>query len=95
LFRDEIALTDFSPKEKASFSSGFDGFVDANYEEEIQYFAYSEWRAFIDEVLRRANDKGFTDDLLKQMLEQRRAGIALVGELRTDYEKSKEMVRNF
>jgi hypothetical protein len=74
----------------------FDNFVDSNYEV-IQYFAFSEWRAFVSDVINECLEKGldsFKEKSLEERLRQQSASIALKDPNDVArYKDSKELVR--
>jgi hypothetical protein len=73
----------------------FNGFVDGHHDP-IEYFTFSEWSSFTEEAVKRIaglRDGGDVAHVLQDLLEERKDGITIRGNLRDDYGKSKTMVR--
>lgn len=76
------------------FSKVFSKFFDENYETKIQYFAFAEWRSFIEEALCLAEAKNKNGKKeLQAILDRHEQGIAIRNTLRDAYVDSKKFVR--
>jgi SpoVK/Ycf46/Vps4 family AAA+-type ATPase len=94
MFRDQLLKRETLKTKEEEFCAAFSAFVDKNYEEEIQFFAFSEWRSFVEEALRQAEPTRTMDEgALEQILNRHKEGIAIREDLRRDYLASKKFVR--
>ena len=94
MFRDQLLKRERLKAKEAEFCTAFNAFVAKHYETEIQFFAFSEWRSFIEEILQQAEaTKTMDEGALEEMLNRQKEGIAIRGDLRRAYSASKQFVR--
>ncbi len=94
MFRVQLLKKETLKDKETEFCTAFNAFVAKNYEEEIQFFAFSEWRSFVEEALREAETTSTMDEgKLEMMLNRHKEGIGIRGNLRKDYSASKKFVR--
>jgi SpoVK/Ycf46/Vps4 family AAA+-type ATPase len=74
-------------------NASFKQFVETN-KVPIEYFAFSEWSSYVDELIKRiANPQTNTQELFSTLLSERKDGITIREGLRDDYDNSKTMAR--
>jgi hypothetical protein len=94
MFYDRLLKKDRIKDKDQEFCALFNGFVNKHYQSDIQFFAYSEWLSFVEEVLREAEERRRMEEKdLEAALGRHRAAIAIHGELQDAYVASAKFVR--
>jgi len=95
MFEVKLLAHDTPKAQVAAHLPVFNAFVDRHHDP-IEYFAFSEWSSFTEEAVKRIAGMGPGDtvkDVLRDLLDERKDGITIRGNLRDDYIKSKSMAR--
>jgi ATP-dependent 26S proteasome regulatory subunit len=94
MFSDQLLEKTKLKAHEKTLCAEFNKFVVKNYAAEIQFFAFSEWRSFVEETLSQAQQTLTIDQKeLKNVLDRHKKGIAIRGALRKAYLASRKFVR--
>ena len=94
MFRDQLLNKEALKSKETELCRAFNAFVAKHYETEIQFFAFPEWRSFVEEVLRQTETTSTMDEgELEHMLNRHKERIAIRGTLRRFSSASKKYVR--